>query len=66
MFSWLLRVGLITVSVIAGWFIVGDSPRYQVVELCISAFLVMVILFAAAFWPARWSEYLEKTFRRTR
>lgn len=66
MFSWAVRVFLIIVSAIAEWFIALDSPRFQLVQIGLSLLPVMLILFAAAFWPARWSEYLGRTFRKSR
>ena len=53
MFSWLIRLILIIAGVVAEWFIARDSPRFQLVELCVSIFLVFVL----AFWPTRWSQY---------
>ncbi len=66
MFSWLLRIFLIVASAMAEWFIARESPRFQLVEICMSFFLVVFILFVMAFWPARWSEYLDRMLRRSR
>jgi hypothetical protein len=66
MLSWLVRIFLIVAGAMAEWFIARDSPQFQLVEICMSFFLVVFIVFVMAFWPARWSEYLDRTFRRSR
>ncbi len=66
MFSWLVRIFLIVAGAMAEWFIARDAPQFQLVEICMSFFLVVFILFVMAFWPARWSEYLDRALRRSR
>jgi uncharacterized membrane protein YoaK (UPF0700 family) len=55
-FSWLIRLILIIAGVVAEWFIARDVPQFQLVELCVSIFLVIFIVFVLAFWPTRWSQ----------
>lgn len=66
MLGGLLRAFLITVGATAEWLIARDSLRWQLIEICLSLVPVIVILLAAAFWPAHWSAYLGKFFRRSR
>jgi hypothetical protein len=42
---------------VAEWFIARDAPQFQLVELCVSIFLVVFIVFVLPFWPTRWSQY---------
>jgi hypothetical protein len=66
MFSWLIRILMILAGAMAEWLIARDSPRFQLVELFMSFFLVLLMIYVAAFWPARWSEYLNSTYRKWR
>ena len=59
MFSWLVRLILIVSGAVAEWFIARDAPQFQLVELSVSVFLVTFVVFVLAFWPARWSQYLD-------
>ena len=65
MFSWIIRLILIGASAMAEWFIARDSPRFQLLEICMSFLIVVFILYVVAFWPERWSHYLNRTFRKT-
>ena len=58
MFSWLLRLFLAIAGAIAEWFIVRDAPQFQLVQLCISFFLLVFIVFVLALWPRQWSRFL--------
>ncbi|MBL6615217.1 MAG: hypothetical protein ISP45_14480 [Reyranella sp.] len=65
-FSWFIRILMIVAGAMAEWLIARGSPRFQLVELGMSFFLVLLMLYVAAFWPARWSEYLNSMYRKWR
>ena len=65
MFSWLIRLILIIAGVVAEWFIARDAPQFQLVELCVSIFLVVFIVFVLAFWPTRWSQYFNGMHKKS-
>ncbi|MGF7159537.1 ABC-type phosphate transport system auxiliary subunit [Rhodoligotrophos appendicifer] len=58
MINWLLRPILALAGVIAAWMIATDSPNYGLVQAMITIILVVGLVGAAAFWPARWTEWL--------
>lgn len=66
MFSWFIRILMIVAGAMAEWLIARDSPRFQLVELVMTFFLVLLVLFVVAFWPARWSHYLNGMYRKSR
>jgi hypothetical protein len=57
---------MIIAGAMAEWLITRDSPRFQLVELVMSFFLVLLVVYVAAFWPARWSGYLNSMYRKWR
>jgi hypothetical protein len=64
-FSWLIRLILIISGVVAEWFVARSSPQFRLVELCMSIFLVVFIVFVLAFWPARWSHYFNGLHKKS-
>jgi hypothetical protein len=65
MFSWIARIILIAAGAMAEWFIARDSPRFQLLEICMSLFLIVFIVYVAAFWPASWSRFFDNLRRKS-
>ena len=64
MLSWLVRLLLIAASGIVGLFIAEDSPSFGLYQAMVSLLLVVLIVFVGAFWPQRWSHFLDRFHRK--
>ena len=49
----------------AEWFIARDSPRFQLLQMCMSLVLIVFIVYVAAFWPASWSRFFDNLRRKS-
>lgn len=64
MLSWLVRLLLIVSGVIAECFVARDALNFVVIQGVIALILGVLIVFVLAFWPARWSDFLNRFGRR--
>jgi uncharacterized membrane protein len=60
MLSWAVRLVLIAAGGIVGLFMAEDSPSFGIYQAMVSLLLVVLIVFVGAFWPARWSHFLDR------
>ncbi len=60
-FSWIFRILLIIVGFIASWFVTRDSPQFGVFEMAVALVLIVLIVAVMAFWPERWTHFLNRT-----
>jgi hypothetical protein len=58
--GWIVRGLLMVSSVVTGWFVSKDAPNFSFIQGMVSLVVVAVIVFVLAFWPARWSELLNR------
>lgn len=59
--GWIVRLLLMLGSLIAGTFVAKDALNFQIWAGIIAMLLFALFVFALAFWPARWSHFLNRT-----
>jgi hypothetical protein len=53
--------GLLLISgTVTGWFVASDAPNFSFIQGMVSLLVIAVIVFVIAFWPARWSHFLNR------
>jgi hypothetical protein len=65
MLSWAVRLVVVAASAIVGLFVAKDTPSFGIYQAMVSLLLVVLIVFVLAFWPSRWSHFLDR-FRAAR
>ena len=63
MVSWIVRGLLIVSGTVTGWFVSRDAPNFSFIQGMASLVVIAVIVFALAFWPARWTHLLDRRDR---
>jgi hypothetical protein len=53
--SWLVRGLLIIGGVVTSWFVAKDTVHFGAIQMTITVLLMILVVFALAFWPARWT-----------
>jgi len=61
--SWVVRALLIVAGIVTSWFVAEDAPNYSVIRMTIAILLIMVAVFALAFWPKHWTQKLNRRFK---
>ncbi|MDE1930111.1 MAG: hypothetical protein KGI43_01000 [Alphaproteobacteria bacterium] len=64
MVSWIARLVLIVAGIVASWLVAKDAPYFRTLQLPTAVLLVVLILVAIAFWPARWTAKFRRLFKR--
>jgi hypothetical protein len=65
MLSWAVRLVLIAAGGVVGLFMTEDSPSFGLYQVMVSLLLVVLIVFVGAFWPERWSHFLDRFHRKS-
>jgi uncharacterized membrane protein len=65
MLSWAIRLVLIAAGGIVGLFVAEDTPRFGLYQAMVSLLLVVLVVFVGAFWPQRWSHFLDRFHRKS-
>jgi uncharacterized membrane protein len=65
MLSWVVRLVLIAAGGIVGLFVAEDSPSFGIYQAMVSLLLVVLVVFVGAFWPQRWSHFLDRFHRKS-
>jgi uncharacterized membrane protein len=65
MLSWVVRLVLIASGAIVGLFMAEDSPNFGIYQAMVSLLLVVLVVFVGAFWPQRWSHFLDRFHRKS-
>ena len=60
MLSWIVRLLLVAGGVVAEWFVSRDAPNFSVVQGIVALFLLVLVVFVLAFWPAHWSHAINR------
>ena len=60
MISWAVRGILLFAGAITGIFVSKDQPSFGLMQTMVAFLLVVLVLFVIAFWPARWSHFLDR------
>jgi Mn2+/Fe2+ NRAMP family transporter len=63
MISWLVRGILVFAGAVTGIFVSKDQPSFGLMETMVAFLMVVLVLFVVAFWPARWSHFLNRRDR---
>lgn len=66
MLSWIVRLLLIAAGFVAEWFVARDSLNFGVIQAVITLLMITMIVAVAAFWPHRWSEWINRNGRAPR
>jgi uncharacterized membrane protein len=66
MLSWAVRLVLIASGAIVGLFVAEGTPRFGVYQAMVSLLLIVLIVFVGAFWPERWSHFLDRFHRKSK
>ena len=66
MLSWAVRLVLMLSGAIVGLFVAEGTPRFGIYQAMVSLLLVVLIVFVGAFWPERWSHFLDRFYRKPR
>jgi hypothetical protein len=61
--SLIVRVLLVISGSVTGLFVSKDAPNFTFIQGMMSLVVIAVIVFAIAFWPARWSHLLDRRDR---
>jgi uncharacterized membrane protein YphA (DoxX/SURF4 family) len=64
MFGWLVRLLLIVAGLIVELFVSKDAPNFGAIQAMATLILIAFIVFVIAFWPARWSHWLDRFHKR--
>ena len=59
MLSWLVRLILIVSGILAEFFVARDAINFSIIQGVMALLLFGLIVFALAFWPARWSHFFD-------
>jgi uncharacterized membrane protein YeaQ/YmgE (transglycosylase-associated protein family) len=54
---------LIVVGFIASWFVTKDAPQFGIMEMAVALIQTVVIVALLAFWPERWSHFLNRVHK---
>jgi uncharacterized membrane protein len=65
MLSWVVRLVLIAAGGIVGLFVAEDSPSFGLYQAMASLLLVVLVVFVGAFWPQRWSHFIDRFHRKS-
>jgi len=60
MIGWIIRVLLIAAGSVAGLFVARDAANFVIVQAMVALFVIALIMFVLAFWPARWTHFLNR------
>jgi hypothetical protein len=60
MFGWLVRLLLIVAGSVVELFVSKDAPNFDVIQAMATLLLIALIVFVIAFWPERWSHWLDR------
>lgn len=63
MLSWVVRLVLVVSGTIVGLFVAEDSPSFGIYQAMTSLLLVVLVVFVGAFWPQRWSHFIDRFHR---
>jgi len=63
MIGWIARGLLIVAGFITSWFMTRDSLQFGVMQIAVAALLLALIVAVVAFWPAHWSNVLNRLRR---
>ena len=63
MVAWIARLLLALAAPITGWFVAKDSPNFGVIQMMVATFVLAFLLFIFAFWPERWSHFINRISR---
>jgi hypothetical protein len=61
--SLIVRALLVVSGAVTGLFVSRDAPNFSFIQGMMSLVVIAVIVFAIAFWPARWSHLLDRRNR---
>lgn len=60
MLSWLVRLILIVAGILAEFFVARDAINFSIIQGVMALLIFGVIVIALAFWPVRWSDFLNR------
>jgi uncharacterized membrane protein len=60
MLSWAVRLVVVAAGGIVGLFVAEGSPRFGIYQAMAALLLVVLAVFVGAFWPRRWSHFLDR------
>jgi hypothetical protein len=63
MIALVFRGFLILVGFIASWFVTKDAPQFGIMEMAVALIQIVVIVAVLAFWPERWSHFLNRVHK---
>jgi uncharacterized membrane protein YoaK (UPF0700 family) len=63
MFAWAIRGIMIIVGIVTSWFVTRDSPQFGVFEMAVALLLIVLVVAILAFWPERWTHFLNRVHR---
>jgi hypothetical protein len=64
MLSWAVRLILIAADFVAGIFVARDALNFEVIQGVVAILLVAMLVFVLAFWPARWTHFINRFGRK--
>jgi len=54
---------LIGVGFVASWFVAKDAPQLGIMQMAVALIQIVVIVAILAFWPERWSHFLNRVHK---
>jgi hypothetical protein len=61
MLSWVVRLLLLLADLVAGLFVSRQDLDFGVIQAVVATMLVALFFFVLAFWPERWTHFLNRT-----
>jgi hypothetical protein len=66
LFMWIIRGVMIIAGSVASWLVTRDSEQFGIMEMAVALLLMIFILAVLAFWPERWTLFLNRLYKRAR
>jgi hypothetical protein len=64
MAGWIVRGLVVVAGFITSWFVAKDAPQFGILQMAVVLLLVVLVVAVLAFWPERWTHFLNRVHRR--
>jgi len=55
--------GFLIGVVVASWCVAKDAPQFGIMQMAVALIQIVVIVAILAFWPERWSHFLNRVHK---
>ncbi len=64
--AWLVRILLLGAGLVAGLFVAKDLPQFDLIAAMVGIVLIVLFVFALAFWPKGLSRAIDQIWKSLR